>query len=116
MIRTASPGSVNARTAWQIAKSVFDALGAKTYVMSDEPDGYNINTDCGSTHIEHLQQFVLGNRLDIGFAYDGDADRCLCVDEKGNVVTGAFCGGQRPLMRFPAAVVRSKTAARKQLT
>ena len=75
-------------SAWQIAKSVFDALGAKTYVMSDEPDGYNINTDCGSTHIEHLQQFVLGNRLDVGFAYDGDADRCLCVDEKGNIVTG----------------------------
>ena len=74
--------------AWQIAKSVFDALGAKTYVMNAEPDGYNINTDCGSTHIEHLQNFVLGNRLDIGFAYDGDADRCICVDEKGNVVTG----------------------------
>ena len=74
--------------AWSIAKSVFDALGAKTYVMSDEPDGLNINTNCGSTHIEHLQKFVLENRLDVGFAYDGDADRCLCVDEKGNVVTG----------------------------
>lgn len=74
--------------AWQIAKSVFDALGAKTYVMNDSPDGYNINTDCGSTHIEHLQSFVRENKLDIGFAYDGDADRCLCVDEKGNVVTG----------------------------
>ena len=74
--------------AWQIAKSVFDALGAKTYVMNDHPDGYNINTDCGSTHIEHLQKFVEGNRLDVGFAFDGDADRCLCVDEKGNVVTG----------------------------
>jgi phosphoglucosamine mutase len=74
--------------AWQIAKSVFDALGAKTYVMNDQPDGYNINTDCGSTHIEHLQKFVVGNQLDIGFAFDGDADRCLCVDEKGNVVTG----------------------------
>ncbi|MCR4886567.1 MAG: phosphoglucosamine mutase, partial [Clostridiales bacterium] len=73
---------------WQIAKAVFDALGAKTYVMNDHPDGYNINTDCGSTHIEHLQKFVEGNRLDIGFAFDGDADRCLCVDEKGNVVTG----------------------------
>ena len=73
---------------WQIAKGVFDALGAKTYVMNDEPDGYNINTDCGSTHIEHLQKFVVDNGLDIGFAYDGDADRCLCVDEKGNVVTG----------------------------
>ena len=74
--------------AWQIAKSVFDALGAKTYVMNNEPDGYNINTDCGSTHIEHLQKFVVEKGLDIGFAYDGDADRCLCVDEKGNVVTG----------------------------
>ena len=73
---------------WQIAKGVFDALGAKTYVMNDAPDGYNINTDCGSTHIEHLQKFVVDNGLDIGFAYDGDADRCLAVDEKGNVVTG----------------------------
>jgi len=74
--------------AWQIAKGVFNALGAKTYVMNDEPNGYNINTDCGSTHIEHLQKFVVEKGLDIGFAYDGDADRCLCVDEKGNVVTG----------------------------
>ena len=73
---------------WSIARGVFDALGAKTYVINDAPDGYNINTDCGSTHIEHLQKFVLDNGLDIGFAYDGDADRCLCVDEKGNVVTG----------------------------
>ena len=73
---------------WQIAKGVFDALGAKTYVINDEPDGLNINTDCGSTHIEHLQKFVVENKLDIGFAYDGDADRCLCVDEKGNVLTG----------------------------
>jgi len=74
--------------AWSIAKSVFDALGAKTYVINNAPDGYNINTDCGSTHIEHLQKFVVENELDVGFAYDGDADRCLCVDEKGNVVTG----------------------------
>ena len=74
--------------AWSIAKGVFDALGAKTFVINDEPDGYNINTDCGSTHIEHLQKFVVEKGLDIGFAYDGDADRCLCVDEKGNVVTG----------------------------
>ncbi|MBQ9247948.1 MAG: phosphoglucosamine mutase, partial [Ruminococcus sp.] len=74
--------------AWNIAKGVFNALGAKTYVMNDSPDGYNINTDCGSTHIEHLQKFVVEKGLDIGFAYDGDADRCLCVDEKGNVVTG----------------------------
>ena len=74
--------------AWQIAKGVFDALGAKTYVMNAEPNGYNINTDCGSTHIEHLQKFVVENGLDIGFAYDGDADRCLAVDEKGQLVTG----------------------------
>ncbi|MBP3235034.1 MAG: phosphoglucosamine mutase [Eubacterium sp.] len=74
--------------AWQIAGAVYDALGAKTYIMNDSPDGYNINTDCGSTHIEHLQKFVVEKGLDIGFAYDGDADRCLCVDEKGNVVTG----------------------------
>ena len=74
--------------AWMIAKSVFEALGAKTYVMNNNPDGYNINTDCGSKHIEHLQKFVVDNGLDVGFAYDGDADRCLCVDEKGNVVTG----------------------------
>ena len=74
--------------AWQIARAVFEALGAKTYVMNDNPDGYNINTDCGSTHIEHLQKFVVGNQLDIGFAFDGDADRCLAVDEKGNVITG----------------------------
>ena len=73
---------------WQVAKGVFEALGAKVYVMNDAPDGYNINTDCGSTHIEHLQKFVLDNQLDVGFAYDGDADRCLCVDEKGNVITG----------------------------
>ncbi len=74
--------------AWSIARSVFEALGAKTYVINNEPDGYNINTDCGSTHIQKLQKFVVENRLDVGFAYDGDADRCLCVDEKGNVVTG----------------------------
>lgn len=74
--------------AWSIAKGVFDALGAKTYVMNAEPDGFNINTNCGSTHIEHLQRFVVEKGLDIGFAYDGDADRCLCVDEQGNVVTG----------------------------
>ena len=74
--------------AWSIAKGVFDALGAKTYVINNEPDGLNINTDCGSTHIEHLRKFVLDNHLDVGFAYDGDADRCLCVDEKGNIITG----------------------------
>ena len=74
--------------AWSIAKGVFDALGAKTYVINDDPDGYNINTECGSTHIEHLQKFVVEKGLNVGFAYDGDADRCLCVDEKGNVITG----------------------------
>ena len=73
---------------WSIARSVFDALGARTYVIHADPDGYNINTDCGSTHIGQLQKFVVENKLDIGFAYDGDADRCLCVDEKGSVVTG----------------------------
>ena len=71
-----------------VAKAVFDALGAKTYVINNEPDGTNINTDCGSTHIEHLQKFVVDNGLDAGFAYDGDADRCLAVDEKGNLVDG----------------------------
>ena len=75
-------------SSWNIAKSVFDALGAKTYVMGAEPDGFNINNGVGSTHIEALQRFVLEKGLDVGFAYDGDADRCLCVDEKGNVVTG----------------------------
>ena len=75
-------------SSWNIAKNVFDALGAKTYVMNADPNGFNINTDAGSTHIEHLQKFVLDNGLDVGFAYDGDADRCLCVDENGNVITG----------------------------
>lgn len=75
-------------SAWNIAKSVFDALGAKTYVIGAEPDGTNINSGVGSTHIENLQKFVVEKGLDVGFAYDGDADRCLCVDEKGNVVTG----------------------------
>ena len=74
--------------AWNIAKSVFDALGAKTYVINADPDGTNINRDAGSTHIEGLQKFVVENGLDVGFAYDGDADRCLCVDEKGEVVNG----------------------------
>ena len=74
--------------AWNIAKSVFDALGAETYVINAEPTGVNINNNAGSTHIENLQKFVVEKGLDAGFAYDGDADRCLCVDEKGNVVTG----------------------------
>lgn len=75
-------------SSWNIAKNVFDALGAKTYVINAEPDGTNINKNAGSTHIEGLQKFVVENGLDVGFAYDGDADRCLCVDEKGNVVNG----------------------------
>ena len=71
-----------------IAKSVFDALGAKTYVINNEPNGTNINTNCGSTHINVLQEYVRENNLDVGFAYDGDADRCIAVDENGNVVDG----------------------------
>ncbi|MBS5371588.1 MAG: phosphoglucosamine mutase, partial [Coprobacillus cateniformis] len=71
-----------------IAKSVFDALGAQTYVINNEPDGTNINTNCGSTHIEVLQKYVVENGLDVGFAYDGDADRCIAVDEFGRVVNG----------------------------
>lgn len=75
-------------SSWNIAKAVFDVLGAKTYVINADPNGTNINTDAGSTHIEGLQKFVVEKGLDVGFAYDGDADRCLCVDEKGNVVDG----------------------------
>ncbi len=75
-------------SSWMMAKSIFDALGAKTYVINNDPDGTNINAGCGSTHIEVLQQFVKENSLDVGFAYDGDADRCLAVDENGKVVDG----------------------------
>ena len=75
-------------SSWNLAKSIFDALGAKTYVINAEPDGTNINNNAGSTHIGGLQKFVVENGLDVGFAYDGDADRCLCVDEKGNLVDG----------------------------
>lgn len=71
-----------------IAKNVFDALGAKTYVINDNPDGININEECGSTHIEKLQAYVKENNLDVGFAYDGDADRCIAVDENGEVADG----------------------------
>lgn len=71
-----------------IAKSVFDALRAKTYVINNDPDGTNINTNCGSTHIEVLQRFVVEKGLDVGFAYDGDADRCIAVDHRGNIVDG----------------------------
>lgn len=75
-------------SAHQIATAVFNALGAKTYVINAEPNGTNINTNCGSTHIENLQKFVKDNELDLGFAYDGDADRCIAVDENGDVVDG----------------------------
>ena len=73
---------------WQMAKSVFDALGADTFVIGNRPDGVNINVDCGSTHLGTLRKFVVENKLDVGFAFDGDADRCLAVDEKGNEVNG----------------------------
>lgn len=75
-------------SASSIAKGVFDTLGARTYVINSEPDGTNINLNCGSTHIEVLQQFVKDNGLDIGFAYDGDADRCLAIDDKGDIIDG----------------------------
>ena len=75
-------------SSWNIARTVFEALGAKTYVINAEPDGLNINRNAGSTHIDGLRRFVLENHLDVGFAYDGDADRCLAVDEQGNVVDG----------------------------
>ncbi len=75
-------------SAWNIAKTVFEALGAKTFVINAEPDGVNINRGAGSTHIDGLRRFVVENHLDVGFAYDGDADRCLAVDENGEVVDG----------------------------
>ena len=73
---------------WNIARSVFEALGAKVYIINNQPDGLNINTNCGSTHIDMLKKYVLDNGLNVGFAYDGDADRCLAVDELGNEVNG----------------------------
>ena len=73
---------------WSIAKAVFEALGAETRVINASPDGFNINENAGSTHIEGLQKYVVENGMNVGFAYDGDADRCLCVDENGNVVNG----------------------------
>ena len=75
-------------SAYRIAPGIFNALGAETHVMNDDPDGANINRDCGSTHLEGLQKFVVENHLDMGFAFDGDADRCLAVDEKGSVING----------------------------
>ncbi|MDD6601711.1 phosphoglucosamine mutase, partial [Parafannyhessea umbonata] len=71
-----------------VARPVFDAMGAETHVINNAPSGFNINVDCGSTHIERLQDFVVKNGLDVGFAYDGDADRCIAVDERGHVVDG----------------------------
>lgn len=86
-------------SASSVAKSVFDALGAETFVIHNEPDGTNINRECGSTHIESLQKFVKEKHLDCGFAYDGDADRCLAVDEDGELVDGDkimfICGKYR---------------------
>lgn len=73
---------------WMIAKSVFDALGAQTFIINNNPNGLNINMDAGSTHIENLCKFVRDNRLDLGFAFDGDADRCIAVDENGHEVDG----------------------------
>ena len=75
-------------SSWMIGRAVFDALGAKTYVINDQPDGVNINMNCGSTHIEGLQLYVREHHLDVGFAFDGDADRCLAVDERGQVLNG----------------------------
>lgn len=75
-------------SAFQIARSVFEALGAKTYMIGDAPDGTNVNDGVGSTHVDALRELVLKNALDVGFAFDGDADRCIAVDSKGNVITG----------------------------
>jgi phosphoglucosamine mutase len=75
-------------SATSVAKGVFDALGAKTFVINNDPDGTNINLNCGSTHIAQLQKYVVDYKLDAGFAYDGDADRCLAIDEKGNIIDG----------------------------
>lgn len=75
-------------SSYSVAKGVFDALGAKTYAIGMNPNGTNINDQCGSTHIEALQQYVIENQLDVGFAYDGDADRCLAVDDRGEVIDG----------------------------
>ena len=92
-----------------IAKSVFDALGAETHVINNEPNGLNINTNCGSTHIEGLQKYVVEEGCDVGFAYDGDADRCLAVDRNGNLVDGDLimyiCG---KYMREQGALVGNK--------
>ena len=75
-------------SSWMIAKSVFDALGANVHVINNHPNGFNINENCGSTNISQLRQYVLDNKLDVGFAYDGDADRCIAVDETGRIIDG----------------------------
>ena len=95
-----------------IAKSVFDALGAKTYVINNEPDGTNINTNCGSTHIEVLQKFVKEKQLDVGFAYDGDADRCIAVDENGETsIPNVYAGGD--IVTGAATVILAMGAGRR---
>ena len=73
---------------WMIAKAVFDALGAQTVIIGAQPDGLNVNNGCGSTHIEKLCELVKEHHLDVGFAFDGDCDRCIAVDENGNIVDG----------------------------
>ena len=95
-------------SAWNIAPSIFNALGAKTYLMNVDPDGTNINRDAGSTHIEGLRQFVADNGLDVGFAYDGDTDRCLAVDEKGQVITPWKSLNHNSACSFSFAAVSSK--------
>lgn len=77
-------------SSWMLAKSIFDALGAKTYVINNEPDGLNVNRNCGSTNVATLQKLVLKEKLDVGFAFDGDADRCICVDDKGKIINGDY--------------------------
>ncbi len=73
---------------WSIARSVFNALGAETIAIGTDPNGLNVNLNCGSTHMDRLVELVKANNLDCGFAFDGDADRCLAVDEKGHIVDG----------------------------
>ena len=97
---------------WMMAKNIFDALGADTYVIGNEPDGTNINRDCGSTHIENLQKYVRLNRLDVGFAFDGDADRCLAVDENGSSTATRSCMSAHAICRLRAASAIPKWSRR----
>ena len=87
---------------WMMAKSIFETLGAETVVIGNQPNGLNINNDCGSTHIEGLRRYVVEHHLDVGFAYDGDADRCLAVDAWGAEEHSADChfGGELSLLRI----------------